>query len=388
MTTYVFTSATLSYLPKARVLAETVKAQSPAVRFCLLLGELGPLTEPVTVPEIDEVVTLDELGIPNLRSWIFQHSVVELCTAIKGIFLEQLLARPDCDAAFYFDPDIVLFGSIEEMARRFDEGPILLTPHLTAPETTLEAIRDNEVAVLKHGLFNLGFLAVRACAEGRSFADWWWTRLEHACRSDLASGLFTDQRWVDLVPIFFEGTVIVRDTAWNVATWNLAQRQVSGSLRSGLLVDGRPLVFFHFSGIDSGAQLAMLKKYGGGATGLFELREWYLARCRRYEPEAGAESPWSLGLFDDGSPVTTAHRHLYRQREDLQRTFPDPFATSDPARSYRRWFEDRGAAGGADAGDDDARLLAIYRGELERIRGSRSWRLLERLRRLLRGHRW
>lgn len=388
MTTYVFTSATLGYLPKVRVLAETVKAHSPEVAFCLLMGELGPLSQPITAPEIDEVITLDELGIASLKSWIFQHSLVELCTAIKGIFLKRLLARPDCEAVFYFDPDVVLFGPIEEMASRFAQGSILLTPHLTAPEASPEAIRDNEVAVLKHGLFNLGFLGVLSSPEGRAFADWWWTRLEHSCRADLAGGLFTDQRWVDLAPIFFEGTVIVRDTTWNVATWNLAQRDISGTLETGLLVDGRPLVFFHFSGLDSGAQLAMLRKYGRGMKGLFEMRDWYLERCRHHDAGNGSGATWSLDVFDDGTPITAAHRHLYRQRSDLQRDCPDPFATDGPGRSYRSWFEAQGHGAKGSGEDQAAQLLAIYRAELERIHASRSWRVIDRLRRLLRAARW
>lgn len=388
MATYVFTSATLGYLPKVRVLAETVKAQSPEVHFCLLLGELGPLPRPIEAPEIDEIVTLDELGIADLKPWVFQHSVVELCTAIKGVFLKRLLARPDCEAAFYFDPDIVVFAAIEEMARRFEQGPILLTPHLTEPETSLAAIRDNEVAVLKHGLFNLGFLAVQPGAEGRAFADWWWTRLEHSCRSDIAGGLFTDQRWVDLAPIFFEGTVIVRDTAWNVATWNLGQRRVSGSLAGGLKVDGRPLVFFHFSGLDSGAQLAMLKKYGRGAEGLFELRDWYLERCRELGTGDGDAAAWSLDRFDDGTAISAAHRHLYRQRKDLQSTFADPFTTADPRRSYRRWFEVHAAAAEGAGAEETAQLLAVYRTELERLRTSRSLRAVNRLRGWLGLPRW
>lgn len=386
MTTYVFTSATLGYLPKVRVLAETVKASSPAVTFCLVLGELGPLSQPIAAPEIDEVVTLDELGIADLKRWTFQHSLVELCTAMKGIFLKRLLARPDCEAVFYFDPDIVLFAAVEAMACQFAEGPILLTPHLTAPEASLEAIRDNEVAVLKHGLFNLGFLAVRSCPEGRAFADWWWTRLEHWCRSDLAAGLFTDQRWVDLAPIFFEGAVIVRDTTWNVATWNLGQRTVSGSLESGLLVDGRPLTFFHFSGLDSGAQLAMLRKYGRGMNGLFELRDWYLERCQLRGSGNASGTAWSLSVFDDGTHITAAHRHLYRERRDLQKRFPEPYATGE--HSYGRWYEDQGHAKKGPEDDETAQLLAIYRAELERIRGSRSWKVIDYVRSLLGAARW
>jgi hypothetical protein len=383
MTTYVFTSATLGYLPKVRVLAESVKAHDPEASFCLLLGELGPAALPGPAPECDEIVTLDSLGIPDLKSWVFKHSVVELCTAIKAVFLKRLLARPDCEAVFYFDPDIVLFTDLGTLAARFADGPILLTPHLTSPETSLDAIADNEIAALKHGVFNLGFLAVKASPEGKAFADWWWTRLKHFCRVDIAGGLFTDQRWIDLAPAFFPDTVIVRDPNWNVATWNLGGRTIEGTLRSGLRVGDLPVLFYHFSGLDSGAQLAMLRKYGGGMKGLFELRDWYLNRCRELGGGDDSAIAWSLDAFDSGEPIRPEHRYLYRDRPDLQKAFPDPFAVADPARSYLHWFaEHHGVADPAEEGEA-SRLLAIYRSELERILRSRSWRALGWLRKLV-----
>ena len=388
MTVYVFTSATLGYLPKVRVLAETVKKHNPEVSFCLLLGERRPLADPVSTPLIDEVVALDDLGISRLKSWVFRHSLVELCTAIKGRFLKLLLDRPDCEAVFYFDPDIVLFSDLRVMAARFADGPILLTPHLTAPEASLEAIQDNEVAALKHGIFNLGFLAVQASPEGRAFADWWWSRLEHFCRADIGGGLFTDQRWVDLAPALLPGVVIVRDPTWNVATWNLGHRRVEGSLRSGYRVESRPLLFYHFSGLDSGAQLAMLKKYGADMKALFELRDWYLRRCQQLDGSAGSEVPWSLGSFDNGAPIRPEHRAIYRQRPDLQSVFPDPFATADAGSSYYRWFEENYESVQAAGGDESARLAALYRSELERILQSRSWRAVTWLRKLVAPLRW
>lgn len=382
MTHYVFTSATLNYLPKVRVLAESAKTRAPEARFVLLLGERRAAVPAPPIHAVDEIATLDDLGLPDVDRWAFGHSVVELCTAIKGRFLELLLARPDCESVVYFDPDVVVLGDLGTIHRRLAEGPVLLTPHLTAPERTLDTVADNEIAVLKHGLFNLGFLAVRADDEARRFASWWWARLQAFCRDDVANGLFTDQRWADLVPVFFPQTAIVRDPSWNVATWNLTNRRVEGSLAGGLRVDGEPLLFFHFSGLDSGAQLAMLRKYGRGMKGLFELREWYLRRCEELGAADAARAAWSLGSFDDGTPITAAHRGVYRDRPDLQRAYPNPFATAGDD-SYARWFADAFPLAASADGDDAVRLAARYRAELDAIRRSRSWRLIATVRRLI-----
>jgi len=389
MSTYVFTSIAANYVPKARVLAESVKRRSPEVKFCLLLAEKGSF-DALSAPEFDQIVTLEDLGIDDLSSWAFRLSLVELCTAIKGAFLRALLARPDCERVFYFDPDMVVLCEVDELARRFSDGPILLTPHLTEPDKSVEGILDNEMSALRHGTYNLGFLAVANSDQGRSFADWWWRRLQLFCHDDIPRGLFTDQRWVDLAPAFFEGVVIVRDPGWNVATWNLAHRHVEGMPPEDLRVNGRPLRFYHFSGLDSGAQLAMLDKYGSAMGVLYQMRDWYLERCSHFERSMPTIGEWSLGRFDNGEEIQRHHRLLYRLREDLQRAFPDPYSTRDINASYSDWFRvnheplmAKSSGEGTDQVDELQRQLAFYQGQLASLLSSRSWRFVQSLRRWL-----
>ena len=150
---------------------------------------------------------------------------------------------------------------------------------MCAPETDLQAILDNELCCLRHGVYNLGFLAVRRHGQGRQFVAWWADRLRRFCYDEVSNGLFTDQRWVDLAPAFFDDIAIVRDPQYNVATWNLTHRRATGRAPYEIQVNGRPLVFYHFSGFDSGAQKDMLDRYGSDSPVLFELRDWYIARC-------------------------------------------------------------------------------------------------------------
>lgn len=385
MSFYVFTSIAPNYLPKARILAGLVKRHSPEARFCVWVAAFERPAWAGRVPEFDEVVTLRDLPLESVEGWVFRHSLVELCTAVKGFALEDLLARPECTAVFYFDPDIMVFTALEELAAEFERGSVLLTPHLTEPERSLEAVLDNERAALQHGIYNLGFLAVRNDAEGRRFAAWWSARLSELCYDDIPRGLFTDQRWVDLAPAFFASVAIVRDPGWNVATWNLTHRQIEGSLGQGFTVNGvAPLRFFHFSGLDSGAQLAMLRKYGAAMPALFELRKWYLAESERLDKQVPVADEWPLGRFGNGEPITQEHRVLYRTREDLRSAFPNPYSTNDVNASYYHWFEANHRGTLAAGADETSTMLSLYRAELERIQRSRAWRLLQRASRLWR----
>ena len=339
MATHIFTSAAANYLPKARVLASSIRQFHPDWKIHLVLCDERPpgFSDPF---HFDRVWELTDLDIPNLKSWLFEHTLVEASTAVKGFGLRKLLALPDCDHVLYFDPDIVVLSSLDQLIREFDKSSILLTPHLAEPETTQQAIVDNELSVLQHGIYNLGFVGVRNSPEGHRFADWWCQRLQSFCFNDIPHGLFTDQRWADLVPAYFSDYQVLREPIYNVCTWNLTHRTVTGSLSDGLFVNGRRLAFYHFSGFDSGAQQSMLDRYGAAMPALYELREWYVNSCDEMDAEGFSGLPWKYDFFDNGERILDAHRKRYRATPSLHELFPDPFR-SDPdpdSETYLLWF--------------------------------------------------
>jgi glycosyltransferase involved in cell wall biosynthesis len=337
---YAFTSICLNYVPKARVLAQSLKLTNPEVYFCLLVNEPIPDGILDSFIEFDEVIEIQELSIPNLKSWIFSHSVVELCTAVKGFFALELLQREDCKSVFYFDPDMVVFSSIDPLLNELESASILLTPHQTEPEVTQEAIIDNEICSLKHGVYNLGFLGLKPSKEGIRFAQWWRDRLEYFCKADIPGGLFTDQRWVDLAPAFFEDLKIIRHPGCNVATWNLTNRHIEGDFDQGFTVNGEKLIFYHFSGFDSGAQEIMLNRYGKGMQSAFLLRQWYLQRTQDLDDGMFSNRPWIYDYFENGTRIPLEARQLYRERSDLQMKFPDPFdSSSSPDANFLTWYK-------------------------------------------------
>ena len=339
MSIHVFTSVTCNYLPKARVLAHSLKRWHPEVKFHLLLVDAVPTWLNLRAEPFDELIEVSALEIPEVEQWLFKHTVVEACTAVKGAALSKLLRVPGCSGVLYFDPDIALLSPMDDLLKEFETASVLLTPHLTEPETTMEAILDNEFSVLRHGIYNLGFVGVKNCPAGRRFAQWWADRLYEFCYDDIPRGIFTDQRWVDLAPACFDDVRILRGPGYNVATWNLTHRKVTGTFEEGFFSNRRPLVFYHFSGFDSGAQEAMLNKYGSAMPTLFELRKWYITECERMGQTELGSMPWSYANYDNGQTISKLHRKRYRERGDLQRAFPDPYCTREISKSYYHWFE-------------------------------------------------
>lgn len=335
---HAYTSITSNYLPKARVLAESIKRLDPEIQFHLVLSDNAPIGFNLEAEPFDHLVVAEELVTEGFAQWAFGHSVVELCTAVKGVALEHIFSVFNAEQVFYFDPDMVVFGRLDELQHTLSQYNLVLTPHLTDPETNDIGILDNEMASLVHGVFNLGFVGVRNVPEGRRFSHWWAQRLLKYCHDDLERGLFTDQKWVNLAPCFFDDVGILRSPAFNVATWNLTNRKATGSLEKGILINGEPLGFYHFSGFDSGDQITMLQRYGGDSPVLYELRNWYIAECERQGQSALGALDSKYDHFSNGVSIDRGYRLLYRQRLDLQRAFPNPFMVTGKD-CYKAWYD-------------------------------------------------
>ena len=172
-----YTSININYFSKARILAKSVKRYCKNARFSLILSDKMPDNINIDEEPFDDIITIDSLGIPvdNLYLWIFIHTTVELCTAVKGQALVRFLEEGS-EKVVYLDPDIVVYNDLKDIAVMLDEHDVLLTPHQTIPEKTKQGIIDNEICSLRHGVYNFGFFAVKNSENGLAFAQWWRDR--------------------------------------------------------------------------------------------------------------------------------------------------------------------------------------------------------------------
>jgi hypothetical protein len=335
-----FSSFTFSYLNRARVLFKTLRRFHPDWELVALITDDPPTGfafDPAK-EAFDRVVWAQELGIPDYRQWLFQHDVVEVCTAVKGPFLHQACGS-GADAVIYLDPDIALLESLSPLVDMLADHDILLTPHLIEPNVERAAILDNDLSASRTGIFNLGFVMVRAAGEGARFAKWWNGRLLEFCYDDIPNGLFVDQRWCDHVPALFDRVKVIRDPGYNVASWNLSTRKVAIGKDGAITVNGARLRFWHFTKLGPTGDV-MTKRYAGDNYPVYEIWRWYKDEVAAATDPAIPARYWAYDAYDDGAPIEKPHRVLYRERADLRTAFPDPFATD--AGGFRGWLANEG----------------------------------------------
>jgi glycosyltransferase involved in cell wall biosynthesis len=341
----VFTIVARNYLPYARVLAASLARHNPGVRLTVILlddPDRGIPPEPLFA-----LVRADELPFDppsDLHTMAAIYDVTELATAVKPWAFAYLFAR-GAAVAIYLDPDIEVFdtlGSLEPLTRHHG---MLLTPHITAP-LPRDGKRPDERDLLLAGVYNLGFLALSAEA-AQTFLPWWRQRLRRDCLNDPAGGLFVDQRWLDFAPALFE-PALVKDPGYNVAYWNLPHRHLT---RSGerLLVNGRPLRFFHYSGFSprtphllSKHQHAVLRVRLSDTPLLAELCARYAAALEGAGFADCAALPYGFAATADGLPLDARTRKTLRrtyiedEAGEAKASFPDPFTPQGAADVVQR----------------------------------------------------
>lgn len=336
-----------NYTALARVFTESLQARHPEIDVHVLVIDPHQAAGEPLVPGATEWAPTQVMAPAMFTGMIARYDVTELSTALKPFFLKALFAR-GYDRAFYFDPDIRITGGLEALVAELDSANVVLTPHLLAP-IGFDGHQPDEIAILQAGAYNLGFIGVANRPATHAFLDWWQARLETHCLNDVASGLFVDQKWVDLVPGLFEGVRVLRDPAYNVAYWNLHERRLAEA-NDRLEVNGRPLAFFHFSGFNPRypQQLSKHQTRHHVAKGsvLARMLADYAAALTRNDHAQFAARPYGHGLFTNGAPFDAVCRALLLRSPRLLTTFTRPLdAEAEP--SYFRWLNEpeRGHSG-------------------------------------------
>lgn len=343
------TIVSCNYAAYARTLQESLRQSNPEIDFfVLLVDRKDPGFE--AVAGFDRPVWVEDLGIADFPHLAFKFDILELNTDVKPFMLARLAQDYDC--VLYLDPDIFVYGSLGALVERLAAQTAILTPHATQPID--DDKKPQEVDFLRAGVYNLGFIGVRSCPEGLRLLDWWGRRCLALGYNDAGQGLFVDQKFVDLVPAFFDGVVIERSPVYNVAYWNLHERVLEASDPRNPQVNGQPLVFFHFSGlsIDPPSEPRLeVSKYQNRSDfssrpDIKPLFDRYRDKLVEHGHAALRHRPYGFACFSNGERINAISRRLFALAQEEFDSSVDPFDAKGPV---YRMLAARGALGGGPA---------------------------------------
>lgn len=318
----IFTSICANYLHKARTLAQSVKENIPDAKFIVCLVE-REIKSNYTNQYFDEVILAKDAWEGNFERFIFKHSIVEASTSVKGQFFAYLYKKyPDETEFIYLDPDCYVYSDFVELRVLLNEKPIILCPHLLQPGNI-----DMELSSTAHGVYNLGFLAVNRSEEAQRFIDWWKERLYLYCYDDILNGVFTDQKWIDLAPCFFDVHVL-KHRGYDFATWSLLDCGLVEK-NGKYFVKGDELRFIHFSGYGKTIEKCMKDWLPEGEHPFKMLYAQYSEKHEKNNTDIISKTDWSYSCYYSGEKIEDNIRKMYRQNYEIMFLREDPFIESN-----------------------------------------------------------
>ena len=189
-----------------------------------------------------------------------------------------LRSNSDIDILNYVDADLCFFSSLEPLFEELGSASIGIIPH---------QFHWTNKSKEKYGKFNVGWISFRNDSEGRKCIKDWAKDCIKWCFQKLENGYYADQKYLNYWPEKYKNIQILKHKGANLAIWNVKRFQLQ--MKEGqIFVDGQPLIFYHFAGLEQIGQTQFkthLSNYYVSLKGLLKEKIYkpYLERVLEYQ---------------------------------------------------------------------------------------------------------
>jgi hypothetical protein len=343
----VFTIVAKNYIGLAQILEESLKENNLNTDFYIFVADDFLADFEVEKLPSNILIARKELNISNLQ-WTdmsFKYDLTEFCTSIKASAFSYFIEKTAYEKIIYLDPDIYIYSSLNPIYEMLENHSIVLTPHINTIQDTFQGERS-ESGLMSTGVFNLGFCGIKRSLAAKKMISWWHERLLDKCYIDPHDSYFTDQKWMDFLPCYFNSNelYISRHLGMNIAPWNFFERAIYTEKES-LKVRNReansvkvdyPVIFVHYSGYNYSEMkkgnvvqnnISNIKDYEDiklltdvYAKAIYKKRELFDKYIRE---------KYSFGTFHNGDQVKGFHRRIYRSLTNKGEVIECPFAVGE-----------------------------------------------------------
>jgi len=348
----VFTICAKNYIGLAQVLGDSLKTNNPEIDFYIFVADEFENESLQIEPNI--LIARHNLNISE-DQWInmsFKYEITEFCTSIKPFCFSYMFNELNYEECIYFDPDIMVFSSINSIYDTLNNATFVLTPHINTMEVQYSGTWE-ERKLMYSGIYNLGFIAIKNNEISNRMLNWWEERLKDRCFQNLMENYFTDQKWIDFLPGFFPNEVFIsNDPGLNLAPWNFHERKIIQN-NGNLYVENRVnakynklenLKFVHFSGFN---YKDLLKNNNVNHKNienfslfpdLIILFDLYVDNIRKSNMLKYIDLTYSYNYFTNKNIITNIHRKFYRRLSEDNKAVSNPFnADGDFYKTLKRF---------------------------------------------------
>jgi hypothetical protein len=233
-----------NYLPRGLALHESLRRHEPGatLRVFCMDGWTKAVLDRLELPDLVPIaISALERHDPELAAVKHDRTPVEYCwTATPSVALYCLEREPGLELITYLDADVYFFSGAQLLYDELGDCATMIVPHRYAPETAhLEETS---------GVYNVELVAFRRDDDGLEALRWWRERCIEWCYYRVEDGKMGDQKYLDDWPARFRRVHVLEHVGGGLAPWNVRRYRLEE--RDGdVLVDGDPLVFYHFHGL-------------------------------------------------------------------------------------------------------------------------------------------
>ncbi|MDO6382094.1 glycosyl transferase [Leptospira santarosai] len=207
----------------------------------------------VTVLSLNDIESGDVLTAKGNRTW------QEYCWTLSPVLPTYVLREnPDIDHITYLDSDIYFFSDVGPVYDEIGRHSIMIIPHRFP-----DRLKDLEA----NGIYNVQMVYFKRDEIGMKCLSRWREQCLEWCYNRAEDGRLGDQKYLDVWPQTYKNVCVLKNEQAGVALWN-AERYKIRSKDEEILIDERPLIFYHFH---------MFKFYEGNVygTGIFDYKLKY-----------------------------------------------------------------------------------------------------------------
>jgi len=208
-----------SHLSKGITMLLSLHKQESSILLYLIVTEPTKIKiDHIKILDLEYLIQLDEDA--NTIANVYSNQIDAIRWSMKPVVIRHLIYRHPGSKVIYADCDMYFFTYPVHLFNYLDQGGIVLTPHWRPldPAIHLSLFRGN----FSDGLFNAG--CITANHKGIPALNWWAKACISGCVINPGIGLWADQRYLNLMLIYFPETVICRHIGYNVADWNFYNR--------------------------------------------------------------------------------------------------------------------------------------------------------------------
>jgi hypothetical protein len=287
-TNVAFTICSINYLSQAITLGNSIKDSNPEIGYRIYLVDKLEGRTHVADEVPFPLIEIEEVPITDFEGMYVRYNIIELNTSVKPFIIDHIFKSEEhVKNIIYFDPDIMVFSSLDDLLENLNNNTAVLTPHLLQPSDN-HPYGQPEKNYLLAGTFNLGFIGVARKSETFKFLSWWQDKLIHQGYGNNAMHLFYDQKWLNLAIVFFQNIYIEKSPGYNMAGWNLHEREITSKVNNSYIINKEhKLAFYHFSGVKLNASdISIFSKYSfAERPDLFDLINLYRKSLRENNNE-------------------------------------------------------------------------------------------------------